>query len=423
VRAVEYLTTFDAGFLGAEDSDERISLAIGGLAVLEGPIPDREALRATLAERIGSCPRFAQRLRRRPFDLGAPEWVDDIDFNLAHHVRRIALPRPGDDAELYQLVADVMARRLDRSRPLWEIWVIEGLADGRWAMLMKVHHCIADGIATAHMLAGLSDGGIRDSFTSRIRAAAEPTGEPRNTLTPLGFGANPVSWVSGVWGTATAVTTTAARAARGAAELAVGLLRPTPSSLNGPITSLRRYSAAQVSLDDIRKVCRTFDVTINDVALAALAESYRTVLIRRGESPAPESLRTPGTGFYAVCRRSRQHRQPSLGDASLPAGRGGEPGSAAAAGPFPALSDEVHRTTSSRECVRLACQPRSVRPDNRAGAPADPTAAARCGNPRHECAGPARTSTDHGPHGHSCLAGPTDRDAAANRCRDAQLCR
>jgi diacylglycerol O-acyltransferase len=289
---VEQLKTFDAGFLGAEDADQHISLAIGGLAVLEGPIPERKALRATLAERIGTCPRFAQRLRRRPFDLGAPEWVDAPDFNLAHHVRRIALPRPGDDAELYQLVADVMSRRLDRSRPLWEIWVIEGLADGGWAMLMKVHHCIADGIATAHMLAGLSDGGIRDSFTSRIRAAAEPTGEPRNTLTPLGFGANPVSWVSGLWGTAAGVTTTAARAARGAAELAVGLLRPTPSSLNGPISSLRRYSAARVSLEDIRKVCRRFDVTINDVALAALAESYRSVLICRGEQPLPDSLRT-----------------------------------------------------------------------------------------------------------------------------------
>jgi diacylglycerol O-acyltransferase len=149
---VEHLTTFDAGFLGAEDSDQRISLAIGGVAVLEGPIPDLEVLIATLEQRISTCPRFAQRLRRRPFDLGPPEWVDAIDFNLAHHVRRIALPRPGDDADLYQLVADVMSRRLDRSRPLWEIWVIEGLDNGRWAMLMKVHHCIADGIATAHML-------------------------------------------------------------------------------------------------------------------------------------------------------------------------------------------------------------------------------------------------------------------------------
>ncbi|BCO36667.1 wax ester/triacylglycerol synthase family O-acyltransferase [Mycobacterium heckeshornense] len=285
---MEHLTTFDAGFLGAEDSDQRISLAIGGLAVLEGPMPDHEVLTATLEQRISTCPRFAQRLRRRPFDLGPPEWVDAIDFNLAHHVRRVALPRPGHDADLYQLVADVMSRRLDRSRPLWEIWVIEGLDNGRWAMLIKVHHCIADGIATAHMLAGLSDGGIHNSFVSRIRADANP----RNAIKAPGFGANPVNWASQLWGTAAMVTTTTARAARGAAELAVGLLRPTSSSLNGPITSLRRYSAARVSLDDIRKVCQTFDVTINDVALAALAESYRAVLIRRGEQPLPESLRT-----------------------------------------------------------------------------------------------------------------------------------
>ena len=99
--------------------------------------------------------------------------MDDPGSDLAHHVRRIALPSPGDDQELFRLVAEVMSRRLDRSRPLWEIWVIEGLTDDRWGMLMKVHHCIADGIATAHMLGGLCDGGIGNSFAGRIRTAKE----------------------------------------------------------------------------------------------------------------------------------------------------------------------------------------------------------------------------------------------------------
>lgn len=120
------MTTLDAGFLAAEDSDRRVSLA-----VLEGPTPDHESLTSNLAQRISTCPRFAQRLRRRAFDLGAPEWVDDPGFDLAHQVRRIALPSPGDDQQLCRLVAEVMSQRLDRSRPLWEIHVIEGLTGDR----------------------------------------------------------------------------------------------------------------------------------------------------------------------------------------------------------------------------------------------------------------------------------------------------
>lgn len=286
---MEHLTTLDAGFLKAEDADPRVSLAIGGLAVLEGPAPDTDSLTATLAQRIAACPRFTQRLRSRPLDLAAPQWVDDPDFDLAHHLRRIAVPHPGDDREVFQLIADTMSRRLDRSRPLWEIWVIEGLADNRWAMLMKVHHCIADGIATAHMLAGLSDHGVGDSFVGKIRAANEPV---NSGLRLPGVIANPLDWIGGLRTASSAVLAGASRAALGATELAVGLLRPGSSSLNGTVSDLRRYSAARVPLDDIRQVCDAFDVTVNDVALAALTESYRALLIRRGEQPAPDTLRT-----------------------------------------------------------------------------------------------------------------------------------
>ena len=286
---MEQLTTLDAGFLKAEDSDRHVSLAIGGLAVIEGPIPDRDALMSTLAQRIRACPRFGQRLRMRPFDLGPPEWVDDPGFDLAHHLRHIAVPRPGDDRELFQLAADMMSRRLDRDRPLWEIWVIEGLSDDRWAMLTKIHHCMADGIAATHMLAGLCDNGIRDSFASHIRAAKEP--KAQGTLQAIS-GVNPLSLLGGLWNASATIAATAARTALGAAEIAAGLMRPATSSLNGPITNLRRYRAARVPLADIAQVCRTFDVTINDVALAAITESYRNILVRRGEQPLPDALRT-----------------------------------------------------------------------------------------------------------------------------------
>ncbi|WP_343603138.1 wax ester/triacylglycerol synthase family O-acyltransferase [Mycobacterium sp.] len=288
---MQHLTTLDACFLHAEDSDRNVSLAIGGVVVLDGPMPDHDSLMPTLAARIGGCPRLAQRLRRRPLDLGAPEWVDDDSFDIAHHLRRVALPRPGEDRELYQLVADVMALRLDRSRPLWEIWVIEGLPGDRWAMLMKVHHCIADGIATAHMLAGLSDRVVGDSFAGDIRAAHAHRSRP-GPARPTPGTVDPMAWVSGLFGAPAAVVKAALTAARGTAELTAGLLRPAGSPLNGPIGSLRRYSAARVSLADVRQVCDAFDVTINDVALAAITESYRALLTRRGEKPAPESLRT-----------------------------------------------------------------------------------------------------------------------------------
>lgn len=280
------LTTLDAGFLKAEDADSRASLAIGGLAVIEGPAPRQDALVSVFAERIRACPRFGQRLRLRPFDLGAPDWVADPDFDIHRHVRRVALPQPGDDRELYRVVADVMARRLDRDRPLWELWVIEGLTGDHWAMLTKVHHCMADGIAATHMLVGLCDdgagGGERDSYLHQIHAVRKPA-KP---------GSNPVSLLGGLWNASAAFAAGVVRAAQGAGEIAAGLFSPTGSSLTGPLSDLRRYSGARVRLADIEQVCQTFDVTMNDVALAAITESYRNVLVARGQRPYPNSLRT-----------------------------------------------------------------------------------------------------------------------------------
>jgi len=282
------MTTLDAGFLQAEDSDPHVSLAIGALAVLTGPVPEQSALLSTLGERMAACPRFKQRVRVRPLDIGPPEWVDDDDFDVADHVRRIGVPAPGGESELHALVAEMMAWRLDRARPLWEIWVIEGLADNRWAMLMKVHHCIADGIATAHMLAGLSDDGVAGAYPvpEGAEAAVElPRPGPRGDTAP--------DWWTGLRDASVSTVAATARAVRGAGEIAAGLLRAAPaSSLNGPMTNLRRYAAVRVGLQDVRRVCRTFDVTVNDVALAALAESYRATLIRHDEIPQHDSLRT-----------------------------------------------------------------------------------------------------------------------------------
>jgi diacylglycerol O-acyltransferase len=279
----------DAGFLEAEDSDHHVSLAIGSVSVLEGPIPDDDAFVPGLAERVLAVPRFRQVLRMHPLDLEAPEWVDAENFDISHHVHRVALPHPGDDVALFRLTADVMERRLDRERPLWQCWIVEGLPDNQWAMIMKLHHCIADGIATMHMLAGLSDGGEGDTYATAIRAAKQPV--QRGFRFPQ-LSADPRQWVGSVWHTSTALVDGARGALEGTVEILGGLLRPAPTSLVGSVTAMRRYAAAEVSLEEVAMVCRAFDVTLNDVALAAITDAFRAVLIRRGEKPQRNSLRT-----------------------------------------------------------------------------------------------------------------------------------
>src|SRR5215213_4339817 len=280
---MEQLTMLDAGFLHAEDSDRHVSLAIGAISVIAGPMPHFDSLAEGLAERILAVPRLRQVLRTHPLDLGAPQWVDDPNLDISHHVRRAALPRPGDDAALFRWVAEVMERRLDRDRPLWECWIVDGLAHNRWAILMKIHHCIADGVAATHMLARLCDDGGGATFASEIRAAHPPA---RTGLRLPAITLNPIDWIAGTLRTSLGVTTAAAHALQGAAELAGGLLRPgAATSLTGPVTNMRRYATVEVSREDVARICDRFDVTINDVALAAITDSFRTMLIRRGEEP------------------------------------------------------------------------------------------------------------------------------------------
>ncbi|PRC42538.1 wax ester/triacylglycerol synthase family O-acyltransferase [Mycobacterium sp. ITM-2017-0098] len=287
---MEHLSTLDASFLQAEDSDPHISLAVGAVSIIEGPPPDYADLVAVFAERAHSIPRCTQILHTRPFDLAAPEWVDDPHFDIAHHLHRLALPEPGGDTEMFATVADIMERRLDRDRPLWECWIIEGLADGRWATVMKIHHCIADGIATAQMLAKLSDDGAGETFAADIRAAQDSGPSILDLLRPR---LNPLNWINGAWRATLAATSAAEHAVVGAAELTAGVLTPgQESSLNGPVTGMRRYSAALVDLAVMKEVSRSFAVTLNDVALAAITNSYRHMLLERGETPGPHALRT-----------------------------------------------------------------------------------------------------------------------------------
>lgn len=286
---MEHLSALDAAFLEVEDSDPHVSLAIGGVSIIEGPPPTHEEFVEAFAERVQSIPRCTQVLRTHPLDIGPPEWVQDPHFDISRHLHRLAVPQPGGDVELFDVVADVMERRLDRERPLWECYIIEGLSDDRWAVLTKLHHCIADGIATTQMMAKFSDEGGGESFATDIHGAQEPERGWWDVKVSL----NPVSWMSGLVRGALSAASAVEHAALGAAELTASMLTSAPdTSLSGSVTTRRRYRAARVRLADLHEVGDAFDVTINDVALAAITASYRQLLLDRGEQPGRSSLRT-----------------------------------------------------------------------------------------------------------------------------------
>jgi diacylglycerol O-acyltransferase len=259
------LTTPDAGFFKTPP-DRHASLAIGAVAVVHGAVPNYDLLKTFLAERIQAIPRSTQVLRT--------EWIDDPDFDLTRHVRRVALPRPGDDTELFRAIAHALERPLDLDRPLWECWVIEGLKGNRWAILMKIHHCLADGISAAHILTRLCDDAGSDTFANHVGAkqVSPPQVEKR-------------SWAGALWRASSVAGTVMS-------TLAGAIWPAARTSPIDPVTTMRRYSTVRVPIADVDSVCRKFGVTANDVALAAITEGFRTVLLLRGEQPRADSLRT-----------------------------------------------------------------------------------------------------------------------------------
>lgn len=269
------LKTLDAGFLKARDPDRQASLAIGAVAIVDGAAPDFDALEALLAERIQSIPRCTQALQTHPFDVTAQQWIDYPGFDLTDHLRRVALPPPGDDAELFKAIAHALERPLDLDRPLWECWVIEGLQDNQWAILMKIHHCLADDISAAHLLTRLCDDADTHTFATDI-GSKQVSSSDRDAR----------SWADALWRAYTGLVAKAAETAAGAIWPGV---RTSPSGL---VSTMRRYSTVRVPIAAVDNVCRKFGVTSNDVALAAITEGFRTVLLHRGEQPRADSLRT-----------------------------------------------------------------------------------------------------------------------------------
>jgi WS/DGAT/MGAT family acyltransferase len=298
---MDYLSPLDAGFLDAEDADKHASLAIASVVIVAGPAPSQEKFIEAVSARLPSIPRYRHRIRTVPLDLGRPVWVDSAQFDLAYHVRRTALPAPGDEAALARLVGRVMSQRLDRDRPLWECWVVEGLAGGRWAVMVKVHHCMVDGVAGNQLLGVLFDDAPKPTRTSKRDTEDDwhPAAEPSTfglTLRAVGnllrSPADQVRLLAKGLHTPVVAAHEVRDVARGLVGLVLGLLPGTRSSLSGPIGQQRRYYVARASLPDVIAASKTFKVTVNDIVLAAISGGLRAVLLHRDEIPAADAVRT-----------------------------------------------------------------------------------------------------------------------------------
>jgi diacylglycerol O-acyltransferase / wax synthase len=141
---MDRMSPLDASFLHIEDAVSHMH--IGSVAVFDGPAPHYEQFEAMVAGKLPAVPRYRQKVRFVPLQLGRPLWVDDPHFNLGYHLRHTALASPGGDLQLRNLVGRVMSQQLDRHKPLWEMWMVDGLENGHWAIVSKVHHCMVDGV-------------------------------------------------------------------------------------------------------------------------------------------------------------------------------------------------------------------------------------------------------------------------------------
>ena len=294
---MESMNPLDAAFLALEDADPHAGLHIGSVGIFEGPPPPHEDVLRGLDRKLPLVPRYRQRVRTVPLSLGPPVWVDDEEFDVRYHVRRTALPAPGSHELLQRLIGRVMSNRLDRDKPLWEAWVIEGLPDGRWALLSKIHHCMVDGVSGTDLLAVMLD----ISPDAQLLPAQVWQPEPAPSTTRLVVGAmahqalEPVRLVPGLVQAARTPRSSVAASARflrGVAQYLVEV-RPTErTSLSGWAGSHRRWRTTVASFDDLKLVRNAFGGTLNDVAVAAVTSGLRDLLLSRHEQPGRHSVRS-----------------------------------------------------------------------------------------------------------------------------------
>jgi len=291
---VEMMSVQDAAFLHIENGNN--PMHIGSVAVLEGPAPAYGDLVRLIAGKLPLVPRYRQKVRFAPGGVGRPVWVDDPHFQILYHIRHTAVPPPGGRDELRNLAGRVFAQTLDRGKPLWEIWMVEGLKGGRWALISKVHHCMVDGVSATDLLTVTFDAGDAEA----IQAPPEewlPEEEPGAFAVAMhgvaGTLAEPLGRLREI--TRLRITTGPKTRLAEGAELLRSLAewsKRSATSLNGPIGPHRRWSWAEASLDDVKTVRQGLGGTVNDVVLAAITAGFRRLLLQRGEDVSNRVVRT-----------------------------------------------------------------------------------------------------------------------------------
>jgi WS/DGAT/MGAT family acyltransferase len=283
---MQRMSPLDASFLHIED---RVShMHIGSAAIFEGPPPSHEEILSAIEKKLPLVPRYRQKVRFVPLSLGRPVWVEDPHFVLDYHVRHTAMPQPGGDDQLRNLVGRVMSQQLDRSKPLWELWIAEGLEDGRWVMISKTHHCMVDGVSSSDLLSVLMDetreGGPAPADT--WRPDAEPNALELVTHALAERAASPYEGIRTLASAIRGPRRVARNLVQGARDVAQtrSVLKPTaPISFNGPIGPHRRWDWGRGRLADIKTIRDAFGGTVNDVVLTVIAGAFRDLLQRRGE--------------------------------------------------------------------------------------------------------------------------------------------
>ncbi len=288
----ERLSDLDVSFLYVDSPTT--PMHVGGVATFAPPAAnfDLDRLAELVSRRIAAVPRYRQKVRFVPGHLVNPVWLDDPDFDLGYHVRRSVLPWPGTDAQLHELVGRIQGRPLDRSRPLWEIYVVEGLAAGRFAIVTKTHHAMVDGVGAVDIGQLILDT-APDSATLPVphwRLAPEPSALELVTEAVADLLARPIDVVATLRTGVADARRTAGRvlpAVGGFLAAARTAVRPAPPSpLNVDIGGSRCYGTARTQLDDYKRVRKAHGGTVNDVVLATVSGALRRWLLSRGE-PVP----------------------------------------------------------------------------------------------------------------------------------------
>jgi diacylglycerol O-acyltransferase len=304
---VDRMSPTDAGFYYAEGEDT--PLHVGSVTVFEGPVPSYGDVVRLLLSKLPLVPRYRQRVRRVPMDLGRPLWVDDPHFQILYHVRHTAVPSPGGEEQLRNLAGRVLGQRLDLTKPLWELWLIEGLDDGRWALISKVHHCMVDGVAGTDLMQLMFDlapdaapGEPQDWTPHRTPSSLQVVaGAVQDAMTHPLRELTRLSSTGGVKSAGVSAVRAGRSLATGVPTVARRLATPTARSLNGPIGPHRRWAWADAELEDLRRVRKALGGTVNDVVLAAITRGFHDLLERRGSlrsglvvrSLVPVSVRRP----------------------------------------------------------------------------------------------------------------------------------